>query len=138
MSENFIAGMTLYFEQVNNHAGGREFHLHNRPIGFGPNSAVQTSRALIESDDVDLVTGIVDMALNSELRNLFHTQRLFLIANQVGANIIRPNNFSPFVINNSLNIQVSNLSSIFGCLSLRIIEIGWYSDNSFLNGATKV
>ncbi|KYM88833.1 hypothetical protein ALC53_02598 [Atta colombica] len=35
-------------------------------------------------------------------------------------------------INYTKNIQSSNLTSIFRCLSLRIIKIRWYSDNSIL------
>jgi branched-chain amino acid transport system substrate-binding protein len=103
MSKNFIAGMTFYFEQVDNQAGGREIVLLESPTGFGPNSAVQKSRSLIETDNINLVSGIVDMSVNPELRNLFQNQGLFLIANQVGANLIQSKDQSPFVIHNSLD-----------------------------------
>jgi branched-chain amino acid transport system substrate-binding protein len=108
MSENFVSGMNLYFDQVGYKVGGREIVLLETPIGFGPNSAVQKSQSLIETDKIDIVTGIVDMAVNTNLRNLFNDKRLFLIANQVGANFIRPGECSPFVIHNSLDSWKAN------------------------------
>ena len=72
MGENLLAGISLYFEQNGKSTGDREIVLLCEQTGFSPNSAVQKSRKLIESDNVDLVTGIVDTVINVELRNIFH------------------------------------------------------------------
>jgi branched-chain amino acid transport system substrate-binding protein len=108
MGENLLAGISLYFERTGNQVSGREIVLRCEQTGFGPNSAVQKSCKLLETDKVDLVTGIVDTAVNIEIRRLFHNKRIFLIANQVGANVLRAHDHSPYIIHNSLDYWQAN------------------------------
>ncbi len=108
MSDNLMAGLRLYFDKNDYNAGGREIHFLETPVGFGPASVVQKARSLIESQNADIVTGIVDMAVNKELRQLFHDQHRILIANQVGANLIHPEDNSPYIIHNSLDMWQAN------------------------------
>ncbi len=108
MGENLLAGISLYFERAGNQVSGREIILRCEQTGFGPNSAVQKSCKLLKTEKVDLVTGIVDTAVNTELRRLFHNKRVFLIANQVGANVLRAHDHSPYIIHNSLDYWQAN------------------------------
>ncbi|KAI5431423.1 hypothetical protein KIW84_035567 [Lathyrus oleraceus] len=48
------------------------------------------------------------------------------------------NSCCSWLIDNSHNIQPSNNSSIFGCLTLRIIKVSRYSNNGVLNSQTKI
>jgi len=43
-----------------------------------------------------------------------------------------------WLIDNTLNVKTWDCSSIFGSLSLRVIEIGWDSDDSILDSLAKV
>jgi len=108
MSENLIAGINLYFDQIGNQTAGHEIVLLPAPIGFGPRSALSRARSLIELENADIVTGIVDMSVNQDLGQLFRDQRCFLIANQLGANLIDPEDINPFVVHNSLDIWKAN------------------------------
>ena len=42
------------------------------------------------------------------------------------------------LVDDSLDVNVSNLSCVLGSLSLRVIEVSWHSDHSLLDVLTQV
>jgi len=83
-----------------------------------------------------------DSILNGKERNIKGTTTkienenislsLVLLVESIG------NSSSSWLVDNTGNIESSNGSGIFGGLPLRVVEIGWDSDNSGAHALSKV
>lgn len=119
LGEGLMAGMSLYFGQANNQAGGRRIELVSRNIGFGPSRAVEASRKLIQEDEVDFVVGVLNSGVASDLRVVFQESHTPFLINNVGANVIRPAESSPYIFHNSLNYwQASQATGVWAASNL--------------------
>jgi len=68
----------------------------------------------------------------TEIENEHIAFTLSLLVETVG------NSSSGGLINDTLNVETSDLTSIFGSLTLRVVEISGNSDNSVLDGSVEV
>lgn len=66
-------------------------------------SAQRVVQTLIEANNVDLLVGAFDSGIATGLRPLLEQRRMPLIAAEVGANVVRPRDHSPFIVYNTLN-----------------------------------
>ena len=102
LAENLMAGMNLSFQRDERRAGGRQIEVVKEEIGYGPGLALRKSRKLIEVDKVGLVVGVVSSSVAARLVDLFHESQTILLVSNAGANVVRPNERSPYVFYNSL------------------------------------
>jgi len=108
MPDNFLAGIKLYFEQISQEISGLAVKIITEETGFGPSSALKKSQKLIEKDGVDIVVGLVGTGITPELRELFEESKTILLACNVGENIVRKEEESPYIVHNSLNTWQAN------------------------------
>jgi branched-chain amino acid transport system substrate-binding protein len=66
-------------------------------------SAQRVVQTLIEANNVDLIVGTFDAGIAAGLRPLLEQQRMPLLAAEVGANLLRPGDHSPYLAYNTLN-----------------------------------
>ena len=108
MGANLQAGMQLYFDHFNAEKSGQRIDLFVEEIGVSPRRALQKARKLIEESQVDLLAGLLDPAVCHDLGTLCAEKQTFMVASQVGANIVRAHDHNPFIIHNSLGYWQSN------------------------------
>ncbi|GAB4432458.1 MAG: ABC transporter substrate-binding protein [Chloroflexi bacterium OHK40] len=97
LGESITEGMRMYFESVDNRAGGRPIELITEDEGTAPDAAAQKARKLVEQDQVDLVAGIVSSGVAAALRDYFHDNQKFLIIANAGANALTRAAKSPYI-----------------------------------------
>jgi branched-chain amino acid transport system substrate-binding protein len=102
MDRRFWTGLKLYLARVANRAGGRAVELLPREAGPGIGKAVQGARELLETQGVDLVVGLIGSGAAVALRSLFEQAERPLLVSNVGANVLRQDEVSPYVVTNSL------------------------------------
>ncbi len=109
MAKNFLAGMEVY---RNNYPRNELFQLKysSHDTGIGPGKALNTARKLIQNENIDLITGIIDPSLNPGLVNLCQEKGVLLIANNAGANIQDQHDDNSYLIQNSMQYWQTNLA----------------------------
>ena len=105
---NMIAGLTLYLEQHDHMLGGRPTRMIKRNIDVGQRLVLEQATKLLDVNRASLVVGMVEPGAAGRVRSLFAERQTFFIANQVGANLSRDGEGSPFVYHNSLGYWQSN------------------------------
>ena len=105
MSDNFMSGLNLFHRK--NHEENSVVLVREK-IGYGTASVVEKSEKLIQEDHVDILAGIVSESIPESLHILLEKNNTYLIANHVGANLIRSHDHSPYVIHNSINLWQTN------------------------------
>jgi len=97
LGESITEAMRMYFEGVNNEAGGRQIELITEDTEIKPDVAQQKARKLVEQDEVDFVTGVVSSGVLVGLRDYFaETQKLLLCSN-AGANPLSRGLKTPYI-----------------------------------------
>ena len=59
LGESITEAMRMYFDEVNNEAGGRKIEIITEDEGTQPDAALQKARKLVEQDEVAFVAGVV-------------------------------------------------------------------------------
>jgi branched-chain amino acid transport system substrate-binding protein len=90
-------GMRLYFDQVRNHAGGREIQLVTENESSDPSVAVSKATKLIQVDKVDLLTGLVATPAAYAIRDLVHSTGTILVVSNAGGNALTRARKSPYI-----------------------------------------
>jgi branched-chain amino acid transport system substrate-binding protein len=103
LASSFIAGIQLFFDITEGQFVASEINLISEEIGFGELAAREKSTKLLETDGVDVVAGIVSSRVAARLGPLFQQHQIPLIASNLGANVIRPGERTPYLVYNSLN-----------------------------------
>ena len=101
LGEDILRGMRLYLERVGNQAGGRPVELIVEDETADPSTALQKVTKLIESDRVDLLTGLVSTAAAYAVRDTVHTARTILVVSNAGGNALTRERKSPFIFRTS-------------------------------------
>lgn len=101
LGESITEAMRMYFETVDNKAGGRDIQLITEDTEIKPDVAQQKARKLVEQDQVDLVAGIVSSGVAVALRDYFHDNQKFLIIANAGANSLTRGSKSPYIFRTS-------------------------------------
>jgi len=101
LGEDITNGMTLYFEQVGNQAGGRPIQMIREDETADPAVAVSRARKLVESDQVDMMTGLVSTAAAYAMRDYIHDSRTILLVSNAGGNALTRDRRSPYIFRTS-------------------------------------
>jgi branched-chain amino acid transport system substrate-binding protein len=108
MSENLLAGMQLYFDRVDNQASDRTIKLIGEEVGFGPALARQKARKLINWDQIDLVVGLTNEGTAAMFADVFEAHQTPFVVSNIGANIPRLDEYSPYYVHNNLGYWQAN------------------------------
>lgn len=106
--QSLLAGLQLYIEQAGGRIAGRSARLVVEEMGVGLRQAEMKSRQLLEFGNVDLVVGPLNPGLAPHLQDLLRTNKKILVATNVGANLPRRNEFSPYIFYNTLGYWQSS------------------------------
>lgn len=99
--EEVTRGMVLYLEQVGYQAGGRPVQLIYEDETQDPSTAFRKARKLVESDRVDLVTGLVSSAAVYAMRDYIHDSKTVLLVGIAASNGITRERKSPYIFRTS-------------------------------------
>jgi branched-chain amino acid transport system substrate-binding protein len=128
LGEDITSGMVLYFESVGSKAGGRSITMIREDEEIDPQVALRKGRKLIESDNVDIIAGLVASPSALALRDLVHNSKTLLVIANAGANAVTRARRSPYIF----RVSFSNWQTCY--------PIGkWFYDNvarSCLAGAS--
>ena len=97
LGDDISKGMRLYFDEIRNKAGGREIVIISEDESSDPSVAVSKATKLIESDKVDLLTGIVSTASAYAIRDLVTNAQVPLIVANAGGNALTRARKSPYI-----------------------------------------
>ena len=100
---DITAGMTLYFESVQNTAGGRRITMIKEDEDIDPQVALRKARKLIEGDNVDLLTGLVASPSAVAIRDVVHNSKTVLVISNAGANVVTRARKSPYIFRASFS-----------------------------------
>lgn len=97
LGESITEAMRMYFEEVNNEAGGRQLEIITEDTEIKPDVAQQKARKLIEQDGVDFVTGVVSSGVLVGVRDYFAETKKLLLCSNAGANELSRGLKTPYV-----------------------------------------
>ena len=103
LGEDITSGMVLYFESVGFSAGGRAITLIKEDEEIDPQVALRKARKLIESDNVDLMAGLVASPSAVAVRDLVHNSKTPLVIANAGANVVTRARRSPYIFRASFS-----------------------------------
>jgi len=103
LGEDITSGMTLYFESVGSKAGGRPITMIREDEEIDPQVALRKGRKLIESDNVDIIAGLVASPSALALRDLVHNSKTLLVIANAGANAVTRARRSPYIFRTSFS-----------------------------------
>lgn len=101
LGEDILNGMRLYLDRVNHEAGGRPLQLIVEDETADPGTALQKITKLLESDRVDLLTGLVSTAAAYAVRDVVHNARKVLVVSNAGGNALTRARKSPYIFRTS-------------------------------------
>lgn len=103
LGESITNGMKLYFNSIGNEAGGRKIDMLLEDSEMDTDVGLRKARKFIESDKVDLMTGLVSSGVAYALRDLVHSTKTILIISNAGANEITRSKKSPYIFRTSFS-----------------------------------
>jgi len=124
MGRNLINGLNLYAKEAQ-----QNYVIINEQPDFGSFSLENKVLKLIESDRVDIITGIVSEAVSGNLKQILNKNNILFIANHVGANLPQSHAHCRRVIHNSLNYWQANWA--MGAWSAKNLGKNAYIASSF-------
>jgi branched-chain amino acid transport system substrate-binding protein len=98
LGQNLLAGMQLYADR----SAGRPLHLLVEEIGAGQSEAHRGALKLLDQDRVDMLAGVLSPSVAATLHNALAERRTSLVVADIGANVPRQSEDSPFVAYSSL------------------------------------
>lgn len=103
LGQDITNGMTLYFEQVGSEAGGRPIEMIREDETADPDVAMRRVRKLVESDRVDMVSGLVSTAAAYAVRDYIHEQQILLLVSNAGGDALTRDRKSPYIFRTSFS-----------------------------------
>jgi branched-chain amino acid transport system substrate-binding protein len=97
LGEDITSGMVLYLESAGFKAGGRSITLIREDEEIDPQVALRKGRKLIESDNVDIIAGLVASPSALALRDVVHNTKTVLVIANAGANAVTRARRSPYI-----------------------------------------
>jgi branched-chain amino acid transport system substrate-binding protein len=108
LGEHITKGMELYLESVDFTAGGRRIFLIKEDYENDAQVGMRKARKLIESDKVELMTGVVNSGVIYALRDFIHNSKMPMIVSNAGGNLLTRDRRSPYIYRASFSAwQVS-------------------------------
>jgi branched-chain amino acid transport system substrate-binding protein len=103
LGEDITSGMTLYFESAGFKAGGRSITMIREDEEIDPQVALRKGRKLIDSDNVDIIAGLVASPSAVALRDVVHNSKTPLVIANAGANVVTRARRSPYIFRASFS-----------------------------------
>jgi branched-chain amino acid transport system substrate-binding protein len=103
LGESITNGMQMYFDSVNNTAGGRGITLVKEDEGATPDDGLRKARKLLEQDQVDLIAGTVSTAIAYAIRDLVDSNKVIYISANAGGNDLTRSRKSPYIFRTSFS-----------------------------------
>ncbi len=103
LGEDITSAMVLYFESVGFKAGGRSITMIREDEEIDPQVALRKGRKLIDSDNVDLIAGLVASPSALALRDVVHNSKTLLVIANAGANAVTRARRSPYIFRASFS-----------------------------------
>ncbi|NWJ94764.1 MAG: ABC transporter substrate-binding protein [Chloroflexi bacterium] len=100
---DIVDGMNLYFESIGGVVAGRKIELLKEDEENDPQAALRKTKKLIESDKVDLLTGIVSSAVALGIRDTVDQAKTILVISNAGAKDITGARFSKYIFRTSFS-----------------------------------
>ncbi len=101
LGDSITKGMELYFASVNNIAGGRPITLIKEDEENDPQVSLTKTRKFIDSDKVDIFTGVVSTAVVYALRDLLDSTKTISLISNAGGNDLTRKRKSPYIFRTS-------------------------------------
>lgn len=95
--ENITRGAKLYLDQIGWQAGGRDIKLIKEDTEMNGQVGLQKARRLVESDQADILTGIVSSTVAYALRDYVVSNEIPLIIANAGAADLTREKGSPYI-----------------------------------------
>lgn len=108
LGDSLTAGLRLGFAQGAGQAGAPPVKLIAEAVDTGLSSAVEKSRKLLEQDQVDVVVAVLSSGMAARLSSLFEEHRALLVVSNMGADVVRQDEQSPYVYHSTLNYWQAN------------------------------
>jgi branched-chain amino acid transport system substrate-binding protein len=108
LGESITEAMRMYFDGVNNEAGGRPIEIITEDTEIKPDVAQQKARKLVEQDEVAFVTGIVSSGVLVGVRDYFDETKKLLICSNAGANDLSRGLKTPYIWRTSFTNWMPN------------------------------
>ncbi len=109
LGDSITKGMELYLASVNNIAGGRPVTLIKEDEENDPQVSLTKTRKFIESDKIDLFTGVVSTTVVYALRDLLDSSKTISLISNAGGNDLTRKRKSPYIFRTSFTSwQVAN------------------------------
>lgn len=90
LGENLVNGMTMYFDEIGWKAGGREIKLLQEDEENDAQAGLRKAKKLVESDKVDMLTGIVNSSIAIAIRDYIDQNKVpFLVAHAGAVGLTR-------------------------------------------------
>lgn len=103
LGENLIRGMEMYFESVNWEVAGNKIELIVEDEENDPQAALRKFRKLMDSDNIDILTGPVSTAVAYALRDEVDSNKMPFLVSHAGGNDLTRSQFSEFIWRSSFN-----------------------------------
>lgn len=101
LGQSITDGMQLYFDQVNNAAGGRPLTLLKEDEENDPNISLTKLRKFLDQDKIDLFTGVIATPIVYALRDPLHNAQMPSIISNAGGNDLTRKRKSPYIFRTS-------------------------------------
>ena len=114
INPRFAGSMTAGFKLCLDRAGSGGCYdpgkLKIEEVGTRPSEAVMMAKSLILDRKVDILVGVMNPVVATDLHDILESSRTFLILADAGANIVRETEKSPYVFHHTLGYWQSNLA----------------------------
>jgi len=108
LGESITNAMQLYFDSVQNTAGGRKIEIVKEDEENNPQTSLRKLTKLIDQDKIDIFSGIISSAVALALRDPLHEAKLPSLVSNAGAVALTRARKSPYIFRTSFsNWQIS-------------------------------
>ena len=109
-AKSMTAGLKLCLDRADSEGRCDPGKLRIEEVGTRPSEAVMMAKTLIVDRKVDILVGVVNPIVATDLHDILESNRTFLILADAGANIVRETEQSPYVFHNTLGYWQSSLA----------------------------
>lgn len=103
LGDHITKGMELYLDSVDYTAGGRSIFLIKEDTENEAQAAMRKARRLIEQQEVNIMTGIVNTGIAYALRDTFHNNKVPMIVSNAGGDALTRAEKSPYIFRSSFS-----------------------------------
>ncbi|HYQ87379.1 MAG TPA: ABC transporter substrate-binding protein [Bacteroidota bacterium] len=110
LAGSVAAGLKLALDQAHPQGRSDPGKLRLEEVGIRPSEAVNAAKTLILDRKADILVGVMNPAVATDLHDFLESNRTFLIIADAGANIVREAEQSPYVFHSTLGYWQSSFA----------------------------